>query len=432
MTGKIERDLESYEQNICNRYEKIYNNIVTRFLCEQELSNEVINWYNNAMLITVEAACIEEYRRYCLSLYHQLGVVMDIFGNKERAINAMIKKLVQHFGMLSPSLEPKMITDANKCDIFMQRVIGRMDQTVTTNAQCAEIIEEEIDILNGVAIVSIPASAEKVEQPIKLIPMKVEEIVPKMTMPPNEPSVPVEAKILEFNINHPTGVTGDIYINISMVLEGFKDSNSLREIMFRNISDLNYYYIDRAETKLQQLDMARIKKAYPNAVRDLPQYVNDYVKISVKAFVDHFGPECLSMISENSTYNMKGSVLLIIDDDIRKPMHTPQIKYNNDVDAIKAMANEMNTTKQVYDIDALYSMYTQFAATPTNKKTFSLTFSRYTNVDLTYRSKNLPASIPIGVLVKSVAKTNTGTCYYIYNGAIPPGTRNPWLKSSIL
>lgn len=197
--------------------------------------------------------------------------------------------------------------------------------------------------------------------------------------------------------------------------------------MFWNICDLNYYYLVRDPSpRLEKLDIKQAILCHDMVIPDLLRHVNTYAKINKSTFDEH----CGSLLPWNGDgiYFIGASKLLVIDDAPKKSTYVAQTKCINDADAIEVLVKEMITSKHVYDVDTLYDMYTQIAITPSNKKTFSLTLGRRINLDITYRNKNIPDSIPIGALLKSIIKTNTNICYYIYDGIIPAGTRDPWLK----
>lgn len=404
-----EREYTNLEHSIYRLYQRINNSIVARLLCGEALLNEVNEWYDRATRMSSNEALDKNYLSYCNALFLKLDTIITTYNNKGKAIKALLDIFINVFGAMHINIDSSIYSNIKKCDSFMENIVTRMHE-MTNKESCIKIIEEELANL-----------VVKVEQPLKSSSAKKVEQIPivKQTM---------TTSILEFNINHPTGVVGDIYVNISMVIEGFKDSNLLREVMFRNITDLCYYYIDKTMSKLQKLDMERVRKSCPNIDNVLPQFVNTYVKMDMKTFTSSFSSTSLPVIPDNNIYETCGWKILLTDRKSHKTTLSTQFKYTTDKDAIASIINEMNTTKEVYELDDLYNIYTQISSNPVNKKMFSITFGKYATADVTYRNKNIPETIEVGSLIKSIIKANTNICYYIYNGVIPSGTRDPWNK----
>lgn len=222
---------------------------------------------------------------------------------------------------------------------------------------------------------------------------------------------------VEFNINHPTGLMVPIANVVSDVIGGIR-VEGLRELMFFNNSDRCVYYLVRNP------GIVLIRVDNMGAVKALYDHINHYT-----AIVDcEFAKKWLNEGSCMGVININGTQYILYDDSLK----TSAVFHDN-TEAIKKLIVWLKDQHCPYTIDDLYQVYRKSidGNITLSERAFNKLLSSNA-VDITYNSKQETHernAIEGGeTLVKSCFKVSNAVCYYVYNGIIPEGTRDPWSR----
>lgn len=236
----MDNELEKLDANILRLCNEIDSNEVAKCMISHSLREKLNEWidktYNGADRFK---NC--DYYGYCTELKKLCGGLRAIIGNYKCSKRESIKDALMSFpdcniGSLDKICAGnKFNSRSQECDVIILKIGECRMQGMTFN-QCKEIVNPMI----------------------KTIGSKNED-----------------TKSIEFNINHPTGITDSIANVITGMLVG-NDHEYLRETMFYCINDRCIYYLEGSTRLLVQVDREWLNKTYENYIHIILSNMNMY------------------------------------------------------------------------------------------------------------------------------------------------------------